>query len=141
MQANLIWGAELSLRAIVLELMTANARTGIIGGAYAAIFEPFRRWLVGATRAHYRRVPGPAKYVMDAVLLNDAMLHFHGRVYGGFPRGYLNLPFGGDLCLWNPVPYCRYAQFEKCGVRDMLLAMQPNYFFAHKLGCGRYLPC
>ena len=64
-----------------------------------------------------------------------------GRVYGGFPRGYLNLPMGGDLCLWNPVPYCRYAQYERCGVRDMLLAMHDNFFFAHKLGCGRYLPC
>ena len=78
---------------------------------------------------------------MDALLLNEAMLHYRAEVVHGYPRGNLNLPMGGDLCMWNPTPYCRVARFSTCESRDMLRAMQHNYYFAHKLGCGRFLEC
>jgi len=114
---------------------------GVIGGSYKRVFDPFRRWIAYATRKHYLALDGPPRYVMDAVLLNDAMLHFHGEVYGGYPRGFLNLPMGGDFCLWNPVPYCRVANFPRCSAKDMLAAMAHNYYFSHKIGCGKHLLC
>ena len=45
---------------------------GIIGGAYAAVFEPFRRWLVSATRAVSLRCALRVSGSLTATALNTS---------------------------------------------------------------------
>ena len=119
---------------------------GIIGGRLSAVVEPFIHRLADETQAHYAQHQHPnttaAPYVMDAALLNDLLLSYVGPIYGGFPRGLVNLPMVGDACV--PVkfnPFCRAARISNCTSRMMIGAMSRNYFFTHKLGCGTHLPC
>ena len=64
---------------------------------------------------------------------------------GGYPRGHVNLPMAGDLCLPDRNAFCAAAQPTggNCTAKSLLVAMQEagTYAFAHKLGCGRELRC
>ena len=115
---------------------------GIVGGRLP-VLDRFRRRMAERTRAHYSAVPGN-RYVVDSVLLNDLLLSdaHEGPIVGGFPRGPVNLPMFGDTCVrprFND--FCLAARFRTCRARHLLAAMEPNYFFAHKLDCGKTLRC
>ena len=116
---------------------------GIVGGRFR-VLQRIRRQMVEATRLHYARHPGRASYVIDSVVLNDLLLQglHEGPIEGGFPRGVVNMPMAGDACVRPKFNgYCLAAQFRGCSVKNLLASMSPNYYFAHKLGCGGLLPC
>ena len=64
---------------------------------------------------------------------------------GGYPRGFVNLPMAGDLCLPRRNAFCTAANASEadCTAKSLLVAMQEggSYAFAHKLGCGNKLQC
>ena len=62
----------------------------------------------------------------------------------GYPRGFVNLPMAGDLCLPGRNAFCAAARGgANCTAKSLLVVMQEtgSYAFAHKLGCGRELRC
>ena len=119
---------------------------GILGGRLPVV-ERMRRLLASGTDAHYASRPAQERprYVVDSVLLNDLLLrdaHTPLRLVGGWPRGFVNLPMAGDVCVppkFNN--FCLAAQFRNCRAKHLLAAMAPHYWWAHKVGCGGVIGC
>lgn len=127
-------------------VLTTTFNCGVWGAPFGTFLSALH-WLAAATTRTYAAMQSPA-CCLDMLLVNELALRHEGEVVRGWPYGPFSMPMQAQLCGAESF-FCASAKQVRaanrsgvpCSPRTMLAAMQPRYFFGHKVGCGRTIPC